>query len=383
MSPRTPTIPSGDDPVDRRECLGEADRVVIKIGSSSIMRNGSRVSRDFMDSVAEQVKRLRDLGKEVLIVSSGAIPLGLKSMGVTPKPHEMPIRQAAASVGQGILMREWSDCFQRYGMLVGQILMTMDTYSDRESALNLHNTVDSLLAHGVVPIFNENDAIRTQEIRFGDNDTLSAIVASRTDSDLLVILSDIEGLYDSDPRSNPDAELIPVVTDVESVMGVAGDAGSSMGTGGMKTKLNAARICRDSGCNMIIALSGAEDIIYRAVTGDDVGTVFVTGTEISKKRRWIKSAHPSGTVTIDAGAERAVLDHRSLLPIGIRDVEGVFDKGDVVEIICDGRVFAKGIVSYSSQDLRSIAGKHSSEIEGILGYRVHDDAIISENIAVL
>lgn len=369
--------------MDRRQCLGDVDRVVIKIGSSSIMRNGSRVSRDFMDSVAEQVKRLKDLGKEVLIVSSGAIPLGLKSMGVVPKPHEMPIRQAAASVGQGILMREWGDCFQRYGILVGQILLTMDTYSDRESALNLHNTVDSLLSHGVVPIFNENDAIRTQEIRFGDNDTLSAIVASRTDSDLLVILSDIEGLYDSNPKTNPDAKLIPVVTDVESVMGVAGDAGSSMGTGGMKTKLSAAKVCRDSGCNMIIALSGADDIIYKAVTGEDVGTIFVTGTEISKKRRWIKSAHPSGVVTVDAGAERAVLNHKSLLPIGIRAVDGIFDKGDVVDIVCDGRIVAKGIVSYSSQDLRSIAGKHSSDIERILGYRVHDDAIISENIAVL
>lgn len=369
--------------MDRKEYLGEVGRVVIKIGSSSIMRNGSRVSRDFMDSVAEQIRRLKDKGIEVLIVSSGAIPLGLKSMGVVPKPHEMPIRQAAASVGQGILMREWGDCFQRYGILVGQILMTMDTYSDRESALNLHNTVNSLLEHGAVPIFNENDAIRTQEIRFGDNDTLSAIVASRTDSDLLIILSDIEGLYDSNPKDNPDAKLIPLVTDVDSVMDVAGDAGSSVGTGGMKTKLKAAKICSDSGCNMIIALSGADDIIYKSVSGDDVGTLFVTGTEISKKRRWIKSAHPSGTIVIDGGAEKAVFGHKSLLPVGIKSVDGVFDKGDVVDIVCDDKVIAKGIVSYNSQDLKAIAGKHSAEIEGILGYKVHADAIISENIAVL
>ncbi len=371
------------EPVDRTSILRDVSRVVVKIGSSSIMRNGSKVSRDFMDSVAEQVRSLRDDGIEVLLVSSGAIPLGLKSMGVVPKPHEMPIRQAAASVGQGILMKEWGECFQRYGLLVGQILMTMDTYSDRESALNLHNTVMSMLEHGVVPIFNENDAIRTQEIRFGDNDTLSAIVASRTDADLLIILSDVEGLYDDNPNKNPDARLIPLVTDLESVEGVAGDAGTTMGTGGMKTKLKAAYICRDAGCNMVIAHNAAESAICRAVRGNDIGTLFLTGTEISKKRRWIKSAHPAGRITIDAGAEKAVVAHRSLLPIGIRDVHGTFEKGDVVEVVCNDRVVAKGIVSYGSEDLRAIAGRHSAEIESILGHRSHDDAIISENIALL
>ena len=369
--------------MDRRQQLGEVGRVVIKIGSSSIMRNGSRISRDFMDSVAEQVRFLKDSGVEVLIVSSGAIALGLRAMGVVPKPNEIPIRQAAASVGQGLLMQEWSDSFQRNGMIVGQILMTMDAYSDRESALNLHNTVDSLLKCGVVPIFNENDAIRTQEIRFGDNDTLSAIVASRTDADLLVILSDIDGFYDGNPRSDPDAKLIPVVTDLDSVRGYAGDSGSKVGTGGMRTKLKAAEICRDSGCNMIIALSGADQIITRAVTGEDVGTIFLTGTGITKKRRWIKSAHPSGALHIDQGARDAVLDHRSLLPIGIRSVDGTFGKGDVVDIMCDDHVIAKGIVSYGAHDLRAIAGRHSRDIESALGYRGHSDAVISENIALL
>ena len=369
--------------MDRKEYLKDCVRVVVKIGSSSIMRNGSKVSRDFMDSVAEQVRRLKDEGKEVLIVSSGAIPLGIKSMGVVPKTHEIPIRQAAASVGQGILMREWSDCFQRYGVLVGQILMTMDTYSDRESALNLNNTVNSLLEHGVVPIFNENDAIRTQEIRFGDNDTLSAIVASRLDADLLVILSDVAGLYDDNPSKNPDAKLIPVVEDIEAIESVAGDAGTSMGTGGMKTKVSAAKICRDSGCDMIIALSGEDQVIYRTVMGEDVGTIFLTGTEISKKRRWIKAAHPSGTLVIDRGAESAVQGHRSLLPVGIRGVRGSFDKGDVVDIVCGENTIAKGIVAYSSDDLKAIAGKHSADIERILGFKGHADAVLSENIALL
>lgn len=369
--------------MDRVEYLSKADRIVVKIGSSSIMRTGSRISRDFMDSVAEQIRQLKDGGKEVLLVSSGAIAIGLKTMGVVPKPNEIPIRQAAASVGQSILMQEWGESFRRHGMIVGQVLMTMDTYSDRESAINLNNTIDSLLEHGVVPIFNENDAIRTQEIRFGDNDTLSAIIASRTDADLLVILSDVAGLYDDNPSKNPNAKLIPLVTDLEAVRHMAGGSGSSMGTGGMKTKINAAEICRDAGCDMIIALSGEDRVIYRTVTGEDVGTLFLSGSEISKKRRWIKAAHPSGRIVVDDGAEQAIINHKSLLPVGIRGVEGVFDKGDVVEIVCEDMVLAKGIVGYNSQDLSKIMGKHSDEVRSILGARAPVVAIVSENIAVL
>lgn len=367
----------------RKALLGEVGRVVVKIGSSSIMRNQTSISRDFMDSVAEQVARLREMGIEVLIVSSGAIAIGLKAMKVKPKPHEIPIRQAASAVGQGILMKEWSECFQRHGMLVGQVLMTLDNYSDRNEAVNMNNTIDSLLKNGVVPIFNENDAVCISEIKFGDNDTLSAIVASRTDADLLIILSDVAGLYNSDPTSNPDARLVPVVYSIDDVRHMAGDSVSGVGTGGMKTKLSAAKICHDAACSMIIALSKEDQVIYRATTGDDIGTIFVANVGISKKRRWIKSAHPSGKVIIDEGARKAVLDHKSLLPVGIRDVEGRFNKGDVVEIVCKGETVAKGIIDYDSTDLMMIKGRHSDDIQSVLGYKAHDDAIISENIAVL
>ncbi|MDO5853544.1 MAG: glutamate 5-kinase [Thermoplasmata archaeon] len=368
--------------MDRRTALKDATRVVVKIGSSSIVRPKS-ISRDFMDSVAEQVGRLRAEGKEVLVVSSGAIAIGLKAMKVTPKPKEIPIRQAAASVGQGILMKEWGDCFSRHGMIVGQVLLTMDDYSVRDQAVSLNNTIESLLENGVVPIFNENDAISDYEIRFGDNDTLSAIVASRTDADLLIILSDVAGLYDADPTSHPDAKLVPEVDDIDSIRHMAGKSVSGVGTGGMKTKLDAAEICRDAGCLMVIALSSADDVVYKAATGEDIGTVFLTSPGISKKRRWIKSAHPSGTLVVDEGAGRAVLDHRSLLPVGIREVRGRFDAGDVVEIVCGSESIAKGIVGYDSSDLARIAGKRSAEIEGILGHKGHDDAVLSENIALL
>ena len=370
--------------MSRKGTLGEVGRVVIKIGTTSLMQGRKTISIDFMDSVAEQVKALKDEGKEVLIVTSGAIGVGLRAMKVQANPNDIPIRQAAASVGQSILMQRWADSFQRQGMIVGQILMSLDTYSDRDSAINLNNTVDSLLENGVIPIFNENDAVCITEIKFGDNDTLSAIVASRTDADLLVILSDVDGLYDSDPTKNPDAKLVPEVRNVDaSVRSMAGDSSTGLGTGGMKTKLDAAVICKDAGCSMIIASSKVPEVIYRTVTGDDIGTLFISDNEISKKRRWIKVAHPSGKIIIDPGAVKAVTDHKSLLPVGIRSVEGSFEKGDVVEIVCDGNKIAKGITGYDSKDLSSIAGKHSEDIERILGRKDHKEAIISENLVVL
>lgn len=370
--------------MDRKELLGNVDRVVIKIGTTSLMQGRKSISIDFMDSVAEQVKALKDEGKEVLIVTSGAIGVGLKAMKVQANPNDIPIRQAAASVGQSILMQRWADSFQRQGMLVGQVLMTFDNYSDRDSAINLNNTIDSLLENGVIPVFNENDAVCITEIKFGDNDTLSAIVASRTDADLLVILSDVAGLYDSDPTKNPDAKLVPVVHNLDSsIRSMAGDSSTGLGTGGMRTKLDAAAICRDAGCSMIIASSKEPDVIYRTVTGDEVGTVFVSDNEITKKRRWIKAAHASGRIIIDDGAVKAVLDHKSLLPVGIRSVEGTFDKGEVVEIINGDVRIAKGISGYSSKDLTAIAGKHSGDLESALGRKDHKEAIISENIIVL
>lgn len=370
--------------MERKKLLGKVDRVVIKIGTTSLMQGRKTISIDFMDSVAEQVKALKDEGKEVLIVTSGAIGVGLNAMKIQANPNDIPIRQAAASVGQSILMMRWADSFQRQGMVVGQILMSLDTYSDRDSAINLNNTVESLLENGVIPIFNENDAVCITEIKFGDNDTLSAIVASRTDADLLVILSDVKGLYDSDPTKNPDAKLVPVVHNLDSsIRSMAGDSSTGLGTGGMRTKLDAAAICKDAGCSMIIASSKEPEAIYRAVAGDEIGTIFVSDNEISKKRRWIKAAHASGRLTIDPGAVKAVFDHKSLLPVGIRSIDGTFDKGEVVEIICDGQRIAKGIVNYGSRDMASIIGKHSADLESALGRKDHKEAVLAENLVIL
>ncbi len=371
---------------ERKDLLGEVDRVVIKVGTSSITMGGEMASSLFMDSVARQVDELRRMGKEVLIVTSGAIGIGLKAMKVKPKPKEIPIRQAAASVGQSILMQKWNDSFQKHGIVVAQILITLDDYSDRETVLNLNNTIDALLQNDVVPIFNENDAICVKEIGpvFGDNDTLSAVIASRIDADLLVIVSDVAGLYDKNPKIYPDAKLITSVTEItDDISGAAGESTSRVGTGGMRTKIRAAEICRDAGCRMIIVSNEVEDMLVKTVIGEDVGTIFVSDICITKKRRWLKAAHPAGTIVIDEGALKALESHKSLLPVGVKDVKGQFSKGEVIQIVCKDETVAKGIPNYSSEDINRIKGIHSEKIKDVLGKRTHDDVILSENIVLL
>lgn len=358
---------------------------MIKVGTSSITGGSNKVSECFMDSVAEQVRQLRDQGKKVLIVTSGAIGVGLAAMNAKPKPKEVPIRQAAASVGQGILMQKWNDSFSKQGLLVSQILLTLDFYSDREKYLNLRNAIQTLLSYGVIPIINENDVICVKEIdaMFGDNDTLSAYVCSKMDADLLIILSDVEGLYDKNPKIYDDAKIVSVVDDVSKVIHMAGDPTTRVGTGGMKTKLKAAEICGEAGCNMIIAGSSVENAIIRSVNGDDIGTIFLAGEKERKKSRWIKAAHAKGTLIVDTGAaEKIMKGDVSLLAVGIRDVIGKFERGDVVNIEASGKVIAKGIPDYDSEEIFRIRGVRSDRIEAILGHKSYDDVIRSENIAL-
>lgn len=372
--------------MERKALLSDVKRVVVKIGTSSITGGGDSVSEAFMDAIARQVSELRSRGIEVLLVSSGAIGIGLKALGAVPKPNEVPIKQAAASVGQGILMQKWNDSFQKFGMNAAQILITMADYSDREKVMNLNNTMSTLLEYGAVPIFNENDAIAVKEIgpMFGDNDTLSAVIASRADADLLVIMSDIDGLYDANPRTHPEAKFISEVSDIESVEAFAGGAGSRVGTGGMRTKLSAARICRDAGCLMLIVSSTEEDVILRSVSGEDVGTVFLADSAIPAKRRWLKSVNPAGRIVVDAGAAEALLSHKSLLPVGIVSASGPFEAGKPVDIVCGGAVIARGITDYNSEEINLVKGKRSAEAQKILGDRMkHKDIILSENVAIL
>lgn len=371
----------------RKQLLENVERIVVKVGTSSITMGGNTPSEEFMDRVAAQVAALKKADKDVLIVSSGAVGIGLKAMNATPKPNEIPIKQAAASVGQSILMQKWNDSFQKFGLTVAQILITMDDYSDRDTVLNLNNTIATLLKYNVVPIFNENDAICIKEIgaAFGDNDTLSAVIASRADADLLIILSDVAGLYTDNPSKNPDAKLIETVEAItDEIDRIAGGPGSKVGTGGMKTKIKAAKICQDAGCMMIIASSAEKDVIRRAAEGEDIGTIFTADSAITKKRRWMKSVVPHGKIVIDEGAMKALLAHKSLLPVGIKFAEGNFEAGAVVDIECGNTVVARGSPDYDSEDINRIRGMRSDAAARILGDKMkYDDVIRSENIALM
>lgn len=379
---------------DRKQFLNDVNKIVIKIGTSSITKKGCDDTKEncsidpgFMESIAFQVSELRKHGKEVILVSSGAIGVGLNELGIAPKPREIPIRQAAAAVGQSILMQYWSEAFSKYGMKVAQILLTYEFYSDRVSYLNLRNSISTLLEYGVVPIINENDCTCTNEIEaiFGDNDKLSAMVASKIDADLLIILSDIDGLFDRNPKTHSDARLLSLVERITpEIESYGGDPTSFKGVGGMRTKIKAAKICSMAGCYVLIANGEIENVVLKILSGEEVGTLFLAERHIQKNRaRWIILARASGTVRVDAGAKAAVLGKNSLLPAGIVGVEGSFDRGDVVKLECEGRVFAKGITDYTSEELLKIKGAHTNEIEGILGYKNYDNVIKKENIGIL
>ncbi len=380
--------------IDRKEFLSDVNKIVVKIGTSSITKKNCDDTKEncsidpsFMESIAAQVSELRKHGKEVILVSSGAIGVGLNELGIAPKPREIPIRQAAAAVGQSILMQYWSEAFAKYGMKVAQILLTYEFYSDRVSYLNLRNSISTLLEYGVIPIINENDCTCTNEIEaiFGDNDKLSAMVASKIDADLLIILSDIDGLYDKNPKTHSDARLLPLVERITpEIESYGGDPTSFKGVGGMRTKIKAAKICSMAGCYVLIANSEIKNVVLKILSGEDIGTLFLAERHIQKNRsRWIILSRASGAVHVDAGAKAAVLKKNSLLPAGIVGVEGIFDRGDVVKLECEGRIFAKGITDYTSEELMQIKGAHTNEIESILGYKNYDNVIKKENIGIL
>ena len=374
--------------VDRKELFSNLSRIVIKVGTTSIMMNESAVDTSFLEKMAEQTAELMKEGKEVIIVTSGAIGVGLNILGIPTKPREFPVRQAAAAVGQGELMRYWNEAFKKYGIKSAQILLSYDFYSDRIKYLNLRNSITTLLGYGVVPIINENDSTCTNEIDaiFGDNDRLSAMVASKIEADLLILLSDIDGLYDKNPKLHPDAELIPFIEEVTpEIEKYGGDPTSSKGVGGMRTKIIAAKIAEKSGCRMVITNSHIERVILRVVSGEDIGTLFNAKSENmeNNKNRWVLFSRPAGKITVDRGAMNALTRTSGLLPKGIVAVSGDFERGDIVSIECGGAVFAKGITDYDAEEIRKIMGSHTDDIEKILGHKNYDNVIRKENLALL
>jgi len=373
--------------ISRKKILNGVNRIVVKIGTAAINRRDGGLDHAFMDAIASQISRLHDQGKQVILVSSGAIGIGIDVLHLDRRPREIPVRQAAAAAGQSILMQEWSRAFAKYHLDVAQILLTYEPFSNRLTYLNLRNSISTLLGYGIIPVINENDSTCVHEIEatFGDNDKLSAMVASGIEADILIMLSDVDGLYDKNPKRNHDARLLDIVERITPEIESYGGSPTNMkGVGGMRTKIEAAKICYMSGCYMVIANSGIDDVILRILDGETIGTLFLADQEVHKNRiRWIILAKSSGVVVVDSGARDAITSKRGLLPSGIIDVTGDFDRGDIIELRCEGEVFAKGITDYTSAELKKIKGKHTDMIADILGYKNYNHVVRRENIGLL
>lgn len=367
--------------------LTSARTIVVKIGSSTLVDAATgALAREWLSAFAADVARVKARGQDVVLVSSGAIALGRRTMKLSAGALKLEEAQAAAAVGQIALARAWSEALAAHGLTVAQVLLTLGDTEARRRYLNARSTLKTLLALGAVPVINENDTVATAEIRFGDNDRLAARVTGMIEADCLVLLSDIDGLYSANPRRDPSARFIPEVDAITpEIDAMAGAAGSDMGSGGMATKIMAARIATEAGANMVIA-NGALRPPLQAIEGGAKCTWFLAAaTPAAARKRWISGAlKPSGQITIDAGAAAALAQGKSLLPAGVVSVEGLFERGDCV-VVKDstGREVARGLIAYSAEDARRIARVKSGEIEAILGYRGRTEMIHRDDMALV
>ncbi|MBI3140265.1 MAG: glutamate 5-kinase [Rhodocyclales bacterium] len=369
-----------------RQRISQARRLVVKVGSALVTNNGAGLALDHLAEWARQIAQLRETGREVLLVSSGAIAAGMQRLGWTARPHAMNELQAAAAVGQMGLAQAYETCFSQYGLKSAQILLTHEDLADRLRYLNARSTLLTLLALGVVPIINENDTVVTDEIKFGDNDTLGALVANLVEADALVILTDQQGLHTADPRRDPAAALVREHRADDPVLaGMAGGAGSGIAKGGMLTKVRAAQRAARSGAHTLIASGREPEVLLRLARGEPLGTLlFAAATPLAARKQWLADhLQLAGSLILDAGAVKALSSGKSLLPVGVVAVEGEFERGAAVACrTADGREVARGLVNYSASEARRIVRRASHEIEAILGY-VDEPEMIHRNNMVL
>jgi glutamate 5-kinase len=370
----------------RASIFYNARRVVVKVGSN-VLTEDHGLNLKAIRSISRQICRLIDGGIEIILISSGAMASGIRKVGLDKRPDEIPKRQAIAAVGQAGLIMEYEKAFARYHKKVAQILLTGDDLNNRKRYLNARNTLCMLLSWQVVPIINENDTVMIEEIQFGDNDNLAAMITLLMDADILVNLTDIDGLYTKDPRTNSDADFIPMVSTIgEDIKKIAGDIPGALGTGGMLSKINAAKKVTAAGVPMVIANGGRPDVLKKLFSGKDVGTFFTPKKKKLKSRKcWIAfTLKPKGVIRIDDGAAAAILNRgKSLLPSGIVGVEGEFSVGAPVEFRkTDDETLGTGLVNYSSTDIRKIMGLKSNQIKNRLGHKPYDDVIHRDNLAV-
>jgi glutamate 5-kinase len=367
--------------------LGRVRRLVVKVGSGLVTTARVGVDQKRIDALAADVAAARR-DREVVLVTSGAIVSGMARLGLSERPRTIPEKQAAAAVGQSALMWHYEAAFKRHEVLVGQVLLTAQDISDRARYLNARNTLLTLLELSVLPIVNENDTVAVDEIKVGDNDNLSALVASLIDADLLVLLTDVDGLYTADPSVTPEASKLDTVEAItDDILRLVWDRAEQVSVGGMATKLEAAQKAVASGIPMVIANGREEGVLGRVLAGETVGTYFAPRAEgLAARKRWIAFAvPPQGRLTVDAGALRALRDEgRSLLPSGVVAVEGEFAAGEVVAVIGqgDGRELARGLVNFDAGELRKIRGAKTRQIEERLGYRSADEVIHRDNLVV-
>jgi glutamate 5-kinase len=367
--------------------LASSRRLVVKIGSSILVdeRNGE-VRRDWLEALARDVARLHKKGCEIVLVSSGAIRLGRTHLKLTAGNLRLEESQAAAATGQIRLAHAYQEALATHGITVAQVLLTLDDSEERRRYLNARQTMATLLGLKAVPVINENDTVATDEIRFGDNDRLGARVAEMISADTLVLLSDIDGLYTGDPRSDPTAKHIPEIREITpEIEAMAGEAASEMSNGGMVTKLMAGRIAMAAGCRMAIADGRGVGTLGALIDGKDKCSWFLPeASPLSARKKWIKgSLKSSGTLVVDDGAVRALSAGKSLLPAGVTSIDGEFKRGDVVDVKDkQGRTLARGLVAYAAEDARIIAGRKSAEIEKLLGFRGRDEIVHRDDLVV-
>ena len=370
-----------------REIATDAKRWVIKIGSALLTNNGAGLDRNAIDGWVDQIADLLLQGKEVVLVSSGAIAEGIVRLGWQQRPDSIHELQAAAAVGQMGLIQAYESSFQRFDRLTAQILLDHDDMASRQRYLNARGVLQTLMSLTVVPIVNENDTVVTDEIRFGDNDSLAALVANLIDADMLVILTDKDGLYSANPDLEPDAHLIAqAMADDTSLDAIAGGSSGTLGRGGMITKLQAARLAARSGCSTIIVGGRNANILHQVATGDEVGTLLSAGQKpLAARKQWLAGhLQVKGQLVLDAGAVKVLTEQgRSLLAVGVRQVVGTFTRGDLVSCVnADGLEIARGLVNYNANEAVRILGQGTESIAGILGYREDDELIHRDNLVI-
>jgi len=373
--------------MSQRDRLARAKRIVVKIGSALLTNDGQGLDLPAITAWVDQMARLREQGLELILVSSGSVAEGMSRLGLKERPSTLYELQAAAAVGQMGLVQAYETQFMRHGLRAAQILLTHDDLSNRKRYLNARSAVKALLDLGVVPIINENDTVVTDEIKFGDNDTLGALVANLLEADALIILTDQEGLFTADPRSNPDATLIEEAwADDPELADMAGDGGR-LGRGGMITKVRAAGLAARSGATTLVASGRQPDVLVRAVDGESIGTLFLPkDTPWAARKRWLAGhLQTRGTLVLDEGAVRVLRDkNTSLLSVGVKRISGRFRRGDMVQCVSEqGELIAKGLVNYDHEDALKILGQPSSMIESVLGYVADPELINRDNLVLV